>query len=187
MPSHYYIVSTLPMLLPGGECPFPPGDFIARLRGFVSDYELGQLEQLSLLPPKDIPANVHPAIASWYDWETALRNAMVHIRQKASDAGGDSRRHLRSGGGSYSEIGQALSEAFGKHNPLETENILDSLRWHRLEEIECGHHFDFVKLCVYKLKLQICYKQGLRDNERGAKLFDQIADGIYGAVANGDA
>ncbi len=185
MASHYYIVSTLPMLLPGGECPFFPEEFIARLRGFVSDYELKQLEHLSLLPPEDVPLGVHPAIAAWYDWETALRNAMVHIRLKASDAGGDSRGHLRSGGGSYSEIGHALSEAFGKHNPLETEKILDSLRWCRLEELECGHYFDFVKLCVYKLKLLICHKHGLRDNERGAKFFDQITDSIYGAVADG--
>jgi len=58
------------------------------------------------------------------------------------------------------------------HDPAEREKMLDQLRWEFLDDLSCGHDFDFESLCIYRLRLLIVNKYRSRAEVPGRKRFD---------------
>lgn len=177
MAAFYYLISSLPMLTFGETPRVSSEEFLSACTDFVSAIELKELKELSLIPPEDYSWSANQTAIFWYQWETCLRNVLVHLRLKSK--GGEWEKYLRAELDFFSEIEKGVQEAFNKSNPLEMENALDRLRWGRLDDMESGHMFDFCKLCIYKLRLLLCEKQGLLNTEKGSRNFDQIVKYIY--------
>ncbi len=177
MAAFYYLVSSLPMLFHAEVPLMPSNEFLAACADFLSDIEMKELNELSLIPPEDYSETSNSAAVAWYAWEVCLRNALVNLRTKGKNAEGEN--FLREEADFFSEIDKGTLEAFNKSTPLETENALDKLRWTKLDDMEVGHTFDFFTLCVYKLRLMLCEKQTLLNKEEGSVNFDKIVEDIY--------
>lgn len=177
MAAFYYLVSSLPMLFLGETPKLSSDEFLAACTDFLTADEINELKKLSLVPPEDYLMSTNLSAIYWYNWETCLRNSLVHLRAKGRSK--DPETFLREEADFFSEIEKGVQEAFSKSSPLETEKALDRLRWGRLDDMEVGHMFDFCKLCVYKLRLMLCEKQSLLNKEKGSDNFDEIVKYIY--------
>lgn len=174
MAQFYYLISSLPMLtfdeVPSIDTP----KFLDFCDGFVLPEELEALTELSL-SPSDLDGGSR--VSEWSVWETLLRNRLVIKRGKP---GVDTDKYLRNESDCFSEIDKGVQEAYLKSDPLEREDLLDQMRWTRLEDLEVGHEFDFKKLCLYKIKLMLCEKRTGRNKDRGSDNYDNIIETIYG-------
>lgn len=177
MAAFYYLISTLPMLSCGEVPMLTCDEFLAACTEFVSNKEMQDLQELTLVPPEEYDGN-NPTAYAWYEWETCLRNALVQLRTKGKGPEGE--KFLREETNFFSEIPKGVQEAFNKTSPLEMEDALDKVRWSKLNDMEVGHSFDFAILCVYKLKLMLGEKQRLLDEDQGSGNYDAIVDHIYG-------
>lgn len=182
MSKYYYLVSTLPMLRWftvnhhewNENIPFSSDDFMARCSGWLSESEFRRLNKLSLIPSEDISSPAGYSAEKWYVWETCLRNKIVKFRVLSSEK--DAEKNIRTESDCFSEIDRGVQEAFTASDPIKREKALDLLRWNMLEDIESGHHFDFDKLCVYKLKLMLREKWIGRDEKKGSENLEYILD-----------
>jgi hypothetical protein len=146
--------------------------FLDSCSDFISPEDFEILTNLSI-SPNDISS----PIPEWSIWETLLRNRLVHQR---GSAGSGYEKYLHEERDSFSEIEKGVQEAYLKSDPLEREDFLDQMRWTKLEDLEVGHDFDFIKLCIYKMKLMLCEKRLGRNKEKGSLNYDDIVETIYG-------
>ncbi len=181
MSAYYYLVSSLPMLLPQTTPPLTIAELEAACGDKLSRTDLQLLQSTQLLPVKQ--AGGPSASADWNDWEVALRNQIAVSRSGR----GDSKVEQLPEKGCYTEINHLVQEAFAIDNPLEREKYLDRARWNRLDELESGHHFDLDKLCLYKLKLLLLEKWQPRQTEGGSENFTDIVKTIVASRNEKDA
>ncbi len=176
MQEYYYLVSSLPMLQEGKKSLITVDDFMSSCETSISCVEYSFLQNLLLEPSenKNIP---YKQIAIWNDFETFIRNKIVSIRENNFSKNSDS--YEREVNDFFVFAENKLNDVTSANTPLESEKMLDSLRWGMLNELEVGNDFNFIKLCIYKLKLMISEKWITRDIETGNKQFDTIIDKIY--------
>ena len=67
-------------------------------------------------------------------------------------------------------------------DPFEREKLIDRIRWSHLDDLECGHDFDFAGLCVYRCKLAILEKYRERKAEQGRENFNRAVERISSAA-----
>ena len=60
--------------------------------------------------------------------------------------------------------------------------LIDRIRWSHLDDLECGHDFDFAGLCVYRCKLAILEKYRERKAEQGRENFNRAVERISSAA-----
>lgn len=183
MSKYYYLVSTLPMIKwfirHGGNhhewnenIPFSSDDFMSQCSAWLSESEFLRLNKLSLIPPENISSPAGYPERKWYVWETCLRNKIARLRVLSSEKNVE--RDTRPELDCFSEIDRGIHEAFTAPDPIKREKALDLLRWDMLENLESGHHFDFDKLCVYKLKLMLCEKWIQRTEKKGHETLEEV-------------
>lgn len=175
MAEYYYLVSSLPDLAPDTEPPLRLETFMENCADWLSSREMAVIAALSLTPEMPGETTDH-AIALWYDWETVLRNRLA--RQRSGFSGQDAEAVLRHENDLYSEIESGVTDAWAQTDPQEREKVLDQVRWRFLEGLEAGHHFDFVHLCVYKIKLMLREKWLPRRLENGRANLDQTLSAV---------
>jgi len=178
MEQQYYLVSSLPMLDFESAPPLSEDEFLDACVEWLPEDAMERLRSLSLLPPEEISRG-ESAIDKWYVWETRLRNALAGRRARREGGGGDraAEKFLRENLDFFSEIEDAVQEAFSKPSPLDREDVLDKARWRMLDSVEAGHPFDFDKLCVYKLKLLLLAKRASRDTRKGEEYLEAALTG----------
>jgi hypothetical protein len=175
MAEYYYLISSLPMLSFDEKSLLSIEKFNAACAEQIGVNELGILKKLSLIPTAEevFPANT--AAERWRQWEICLRNRIASHR---APQGKDVHEYLQYEEGCFCEIDAGIQEAFSLKNPLEREKYFDHMRWRALDDFEVGHHFDFDKLCVYKLKLLILEKWNERQVEQGETNLDMMLEQI---------
>ena len=175
MAAYYYLISSLPMLDLDSPVKLDSSAFIELCRDFLPENELEIISSLKI-EPNETSTNISE-LEAWKNWETQLRNSLVKYRGKEANINVND--YLREERDYSSEIEKGVVDAYSKSNPLEREDHLDKVRWSKLEGMEVGHDFDFLKLCLYKLKLLICEKRNKYNLEKGSQDFDEVIAHIY--------
>jgi len=181
MGQYYYLISSLPMLRQDEGARISIEDFLGECSKWLDDNEMETIKQLSPVPDDSLRTSGVASLASWAEWEICLRNRLA--RQRAHKAGKDPEAVCLHENDWFSEVERAAQDSSSAANPLERERILDDLRWKKFEDLECGHIFDFDKLCLYKLKLMLRLKWSERKKEAGEKNFNVLLDKVYGGPA----
>ena len=169
MAGYYYLISSLPMLMFDETAPLSVEEFNYTCVDKISGNDLEILNSLSLVPEAEQTFPENSAAERWRRWEVCLRNRIAAHR---APQGKDVHSYLQEEKGCFCEIDSGVQEAFGIKNPLEREKYFERMRWNALDDFESGHHFDFDKLCIYKLKLLLLAKWNERQVEQGEKNLD---------------
>jgi hypothetical protein len=156
--------------------------FLAACADWLDPSSMEKLGGLTLFPAADDSFPSDSAAVRWHAWETVLRNRLA--RQRAALADRDPAPMLRPESDVFSEIDRGVQDAYAMANPLERERSLDRMRWHRLDDLESGHLFDFDFLCIYKIKLMINGKWRERDFATGSANFDEAVRSIEASGAS---
>ncbi|MDD5699087.1 MAG: DUF2764 family protein [Victivallaceae bacterium] len=175
MAGYYYLISSLPLLMFDERLPLTVADFTAACAGQLTESDQRILNRLTLIPEPGLTYPAGSAAERWRQWEICLRN---RIASRRIPHGKDIHRWLQDEAAYFGETDPGVQEAFALKNPLEREKYLDRLRWRALDDFEAGHHFDFDKLCIYKLKLLLLAKWNERRAEQGGKNLDAVLEGI---------
>jgi len=175
MAGYYYLISSLPMLMFDEKALLSIEEFNEACANKVSEGDLKILSKLSLVPETEQTYPAGSAAELWRQWEIYLRNRIASHR---APHGKDIHSYLQEEESCFCDIDTGIQEAFGIKNPLEREKYFDQMRWNALEDFESGHHFDFDKLCIYKLKLLLLEKWNERQVEQGEKNLDVMLNQI---------
>ena len=168
---YYFLVASLPLLEIGEPAPFTVAEFDAVLRENLSEKE--QKKIFAYQGKKDYPAScsVYRQMASFEEY---LRICIARKRAERSGIqfeAADPDEY-------YGEVDFGLSHAAACSNPLEREQIIDRLRWARLEELSLGHDFDFDALCIYRAQLFIVNKYAGFRTETGTVNFSAALEKV---------
>lgn len=169
MAGYYYLISSLPMLMFDETAILSVEEFNETCADKISKSDLKVLNKLSLVPEAENTFTENSVAERWRQWEVYLRNRIASHR---APHGKDVHSFLQEEKACFCDIDTGIQEAFGLKNPLEREKYFDQMRWNALDDFESGHHFDFDKLCVYKLKLLLLEKWNERQVEQGEKNLD---------------
>jgi len=181
---YYYLVASLPMLLPDDPLPLGSPAFLELCREQAAAEDHALLARISLDAPGFLPGDP----AAWREyasWETALRDELAV--QRGQRLGLDPEPFLRPAP-FVAGLTAVVREALGAGTPREVEAALDRRRWSRLDEIETGTRFDLGRLVVYRLKLLLLERRMRFQPEPGRKAFQSEFRRILdGASARTDA
>ncbi len=176
MSQYYFLISSLPFLLPSGPADVSEDDFLGTCKSNMTGDEYNILTRCLLDPvDPDDDAVSHPVLSEWRSWETSLRNELVRLRASALKM--DPEDYIQEGAG-VAGLFEAAREAVNMSNPQEAEYRLDRLRWSFLDEIEAGHFFDLEKLLIYYLKLQILKRHEAFDPRLGDEAYRKVYESV---------
>jgi len=179
MGQYYYLISSLPMIRQDEAPGISVESFLEECAKWLDGNEINIINSLTLVPgTEDTDVAV---LRSWADWENKLRNSLARLR--AHRLNRDVEAVCRHENDYFSEVERAAQDFSAMTNPLDREKMLDDVRWKRLEDLECGHIFDFDRLCLYKLKLMLRFKWSDRKKENGEKNFPELLDKVYSSSA----
>jgi len=168
----FYFISSLPTLRLDGQCPFTSPDLIQQCRELLGEDIAARLEKIRLVPDNTEP--VDGTVAQWYSFETYLRNTLAELRRsRLKLPPEDTGRHVKEPLYSYRK---RIEEAMALSSTVARENMLDSLRFAYLGELEAGHYFDLPSLELYLLKLLMLDKRSARKLPEGRANFDRLLD-----------
>jgi hypothetical protein len=169
--THYYLISSLP-LLRLGETPFYGSDaFIDLCLSQLSARAFAAIASVTLAP------NPSPSCAAEEQWahrETCVRNCVA--RHRAAAMGVDAERWLRPEPDVWPSLQREVDEALSQDDPLRRQRALDEVRWRQLDDIVQGHQFSFGALVVYKLRLALVERSLETGSEQGRKLLEALTE-----------
>lgn len=171
--NYIYFAGSLPMLFFGETPSLSLSDFDEAAQRLTDPHTAQMLRQAVLYTSDTtgLPAD----ICKFYDWETALRNALLDVRKKFRVNAVDCKRGNPD---FYSEIPATVTQAANAPDLLEAEKILDRARFQALEYLSAGHYFDLEFLMLYRIKLQILEKYLPRTPEAGNRALEQILENV---------
>jgi len=167
---YYYLVASFPLLFYETEKIPPHQEFLELCGQHISPRHYRLLTRAS-------SSDLRPTIPScrtldlWREWETALRNELVTLRGKKKAV--EAEAYLVDSPGIITAQ-QRAREAFGQESPLQAEDTLNRARWSYLDELEVGHYFDFERIVVYALRLQILARKALFEEDKGVEMFQKV-------------
>ena len=152
------------MLKADGEMPISYGQFLDLCRGNVSDYKFDILQNLSVTSAEG------SLISKWAEFYgtfkeelTFQRNQRLGIKTQVPNQRDES-------------ITKVILSAMNNKNPLNAEEQLLSLEFHKLDELVGTHYFDDYALLGYALKLKLLERKKIFNKENGKKEFNRIID-----------
>ena len=143
------------MLQFGEKAHFSFEDFLKKCENLIPENDLNVIKNATGTE-KTRYDKTYPTLKRWRAFDTALRNELVKIR--ASRKHVDASLYLREGGYTQPSITNAAMNAYKNPSMLESEKILDEVRWWVLDELSIGHYFDIDFLMIYANKLRILEK-----------------------------
>jgi|GEM_PF-500748 len=168
MSAYYYFMAALPGLRWGEAPPLSRAVFLAQAREWLSAADSAALAAAAA---RDVAVTQHAAGARWWQWETALGNALAAAR--AARLGRDAAAYLRGTEVAESYVRAAVQEAVKLDDALKAEQMLDQLRWQFYEELAAAHSFDFEAALSYVLRLGLLERWAQFDEARGRQVFLQ--------------
>lgn len=174
MSQYYYTVASLPYISIEDSMPFTLADFSRLCEEQLSAGDFKILQNTSIVPENISSGN--KITKKWSDWETSLRNELALQRGKEKHVEAD--EYIRPVGTDVFEVKEVVRGALAIESPLEAEKYLDTARWRYLDDLEADHYFDFEKIIVYYLKLQLLDRRSLFTREKGTANYNRIYDEI---------
>ncbi len=172
---YYFLVASLPMLSFEAPPPMTVDEFLSQCDQQVTPRDLSLISN-ALSGETDKKA--HGWLREIDERERQLRNAIV--RERATRLGQDAVPHLVSTTGHDVSLAHAVSEAFGRSDPMEREKALDRLRWQGMEDAAGYDPFTLRALVVYGLKLTIAARWAGITLEAGRERVEQVLKSVDG-------
>lgn len=166
--AYYYFVASLPGLRWGEAPPMTSAELLQRAAEWLPARDVAALAAVAA---REYGAITHTAAIRWWQWETALGNALASAR--AARLGRDAAPHLRGSEIAEAHVRTAVQEAVKTDDPLKAEQLLDQLRWQFYEELAAAHAFDFETVVSYFLRLGLLERWAQFDTQRGHETFAQ--------------
>ena len=82
----------------------------------------------------------------------------------------------------HTEVDFALPAAFNADDPREREQLVDKIRWVKIDELEALHSLDFITLCAYRLRLQMSEKYRKRAEHDGNAVFEETVKNLASPI-----
>lgn len=165
----YYLVSSLPTLMPGERPGITREEFLRRAAEQLNAADLALLRNRLA---DGLPEGADPFSHDWRAVEISLRNACV--RQRAARMGVDALDHVREGGDDPT-LSLAVAAAFNAPDPLARERALDAIRWTALERLAGYDPFTFRALQCYAARLHLAWRLAELDGRRGHAIAARLA------------
>lgn len=177
---YYYLCASLPALLFGRPAPMSVAEFDERCREELSAREFRLLGRAGLHVSRDPEASeeLPEVLAEMVRFEQYLR---TRIAQRRSGRDDDRAAGLPDPAEYFGMVDFGLAQA-ASADSFEREKLIDRIRWSHLDDLECGHEFDFAGLCVYRCKLAILEKYRERKAEQGRENFNRAVERISSAA-----
>lgn len=168
--SCYYLIASLPLLMPDQKPPLSSDAFKALCCAQLNDADRRAVIALCDGPDYGDDGQTgatHPFVAAWQAREIQIRNAIARSRaeRRKTDAAGSIRSHS----GFDSHIEEAVVDAFDRPSPLEREHAFDRLRWQILDELAGVDPFATSVVMAYAVKLRIAQRWAALDTDSALK------------------
>ncbi len=181
MKEQYYLVSQLPDISSGAEkstLPITEKYYRDLCSRFFDEKDIAVLEKLSLEPARIPEATGSAFLDKWYDFERALRYALVQVRaQKLKKDAGSIPVSITA------DIVQAARTAVGMDSPLSAEQYLYEFRLSVLSNLQPLDYFSVDAVLAYGIRLMLLERIRKFDKEKGTASYHQIYDTILGEKA----
>jgi len=178
--SLYYLMAQLPSLDGiGDSAPVPITEerFYELCSRFLNDRALGELNRLSLLPPRSREKSKSALVEAWNNGERDLRFVLGKLRaeklKKSFNADADTANPL---------LVQAVRTALEMDDPLEAEKFLCRFRLDFLESLRPMDAFAEDSLFYYALKLKLVLRIRQFDEKSGETAYKNI----YNSIMSGE-
>jgi hypothetical protein len=162
--NYYYLIASLPTLLPGRAPSFTEPEFLERCREQLTAPDF---EMLSGFLATGAGTARNAFLREWRERETRLRNAVA--RARAGRRGLEAAPYLRPVAGFDVYTERAVDEAFARASPAEREADLDRHRWRTIEELAGFNLFGFDAVLAYALRRRLAERWSRLEAETGRR------------------
>ncbi|MFH1441649.1 MAG: DUF2764 family protein [Candidatus Omnitrophota bacterium] len=177
MPDYYpYLISSLPHLYFGMKPPFNFEEFLKRCESIIPDKDLDITRRILLINDRREVIEKNVVLNKWKMFDADLKNELVKIRARRKHI--DPLKYLRSDRYVSPELIHILISISRNPSIIESEKLLDQIRWNFLDELVLGHYFDLGVLAAYALKLLLLEKWEKINTADKTVLLEQALGGI---------
>ena len=159
---YYYLVASLPYLYFDEQGGMTKDLFLEECRRWLEEGDLNALLSADIAMPY-LSGGERKVIREWKLFDMALREVVAAMRTKDTRLGAQ-------------EKTAALKEKLEGKDPLESEKIIEKIRWDFLEGEEYKYTFDINWLILYWLKVQILERLSRFDHEQGIDIFNKLCE-----------
>lgn len=159
MSAYYTFVCSLPYLSFDSEVPMMPEEFLDR-----ASFYLGASEMSDLTGEE----RVSDIGAAWDLWERSFRTAVASIR--AGRTGKEFQPDRTKTDILDGVTRQTVADLYKTEAPMKIERGLDLLRFSKLDELSCGHNFDYAVIFCYYQKLRLMWRWKGMDKKSGEEV-----------------
>lgn len=178
--AEYYFMSQLPSLDGVGEnmpLPITEERFVELCRRFLSKKAQGEIDRLTLMPPRDHEQSGSALVEAWNEGERDLRLALGKVRAEKMKKPFDAQNRYLS-----PELMKAARMAVEMESPLEAEKFLNNYRLEFLETLRPMDTFSLDSVFYYGIRLKLLLRIRQFDAGAGAAAYRNI----YDSIMNGD-
>lgn len=164
--SYYYLISSLPMLNPQGELPFPYEKFLEMCKSSVGEAKYKALKELTL------SSSEGAFLSKWSAFYSLIREELTYQRNL--------RLGKKSALPSYRDetVVKLVTSAINNENPLLAEELLLAKEFEVLDELVGTHYFDDSALLGYALKLKLLERKSSFKQKEGKAELNRIVAGL---------
>ena len=178
--AEYYLISQLPSLDGINEStplPITSERFTELCNRFLGKKAKIQLENLTIVPPRNPDSSSSSLIEKWNEGERNLRIALAKLRAEKMN------KNFDAGNLSFS-VGllQAARSAVEFESPMDAEKFLNKYRLDFLETLRPNDSFSEDYVFYYGLKLKLVERIRKFNSESGESAYRNI----YNSIMNGD-
>lgn len=178
--AEYYLISQLPSLdgiTDSTPIPITEERFFELCSRLLGKKAVNEINNLTLMPPRDYEPTGSGLIDAWCLNEHSLRLALAKVRAEKMKKSYDIKNKMLS-----SEHIKAASAALEMEDPMEAEKYLNRYRIETLETLRPMDSFSRDYVYYYGLKLKLLLRIRKFDTERGEASYKKI----YTSILNGD-
>ncbi len=178
--AEYYLISQLPSLDGINEntpLPITWERYAELCQRFLGKKAQGELEKLTLIPPRNTEKSSSALIEKWNEGERSLRLALAKLRADKLNKHFDADNQSCPAG-----LLQSVRTAVEIENPMEAEKFLNKYRLDFLEALRPMDSFSEEFVFYYGLKLKLIERIRKFDSECGEAAYRNI----YNSIMNGD-
>ncbi|TFG60787.1 MAG: hypothetical protein E4H36_11495 [Spirochaetales bacterium] len=177
MSQHYYTVAALPYLTYDSEFKGEE-DFLDFCRETISEKECQILAAVRLQSEWETAEEPNEVIKEFRAWERAFRMEIAKLRLERKKMESDPRFAESH---EFVTLTAAAHNTLSQPNPLAAEEFISRSYWDKLSEMEVTHYFDFEKLILYYLKMQVLRRRYGFNLESGNEQYTKVYKNILNA------
>ena len=174
--AYYYLVSQLPNISTTeskSSLPISFEQFKELASRFLKEDETKIIENLSLVPSKELTSTKSVFLDVWYEKERNLRFALAQIRSQKMK-----KDSISLPAGCTQDIVTAARTAVGMNSPLSAEQFLYEYRLRLLEDMRPLDAFSIDAIYAYGMKLLLVERMKKFEVENGKSSYHIIYDKI---------